>query len=239
MSGSQSFNIAAHLPAMAAQQPTTAAVHFPYKHDKNNQVFYQTLTYAELEQQSNHIAAGFRVDRNQARRPHRAYGETRLDFFALTFAMFKVGAVPILIDPGMGVKNLKVCLAEADPEAFVGIPKAHVARVLLGWGKTTLRTFLTIGPRFFWGGITLKKLLQTVVKTHHFETVATTEDETAAILFTSGSTGVPKGAVYSHGNFIAQVNALKQAYQIEPARNRSAYISIVCPVCTCSGNDFG
>ncbi len=57
-----------------------------------------------------------------------------LEFFALTFALFKLGAVVVLIDPGMGTKNLGVCLAEADPEAFIGIPKAHVARLLLRLG---------------------------------------------------------------------------------------------------------
>ena len=59
------------------------------------------------------------------------------DFFALTFALFKVGAVPVLIDPGMGVQNLGKCLAEAEPEAFIGIPKAHAARraARLGAGR--------------------------------------------------------------------------------------------------------
>ena len=32
------------------------------------------------------------------------------EFFALTFALFKFGAVPVLIDPGIGIKNLKQCL---------------------------------------------------------------------------------------------------------------------------------
>src|SRR4029079_10586107 len=41
-------------------------------------------------------------------------------------------------------------------------------------------------------------------------------DEPAAILFTSGSTGVAKGAVYTHGNFAAQVEMLKTTYGIEP-----------------------
>src|SRR5262249_39591179 len=44
----------------------------------------------------------------------------------------------------------------------------------------------------------------------------TTADETAAILFTSGSTGVAKGAVYTHGIFAAQVESLRRTYGIAP-----------------------
>jgi acyl-coenzyme A synthetase/AMP-(fatty) acid ligase len=40
--------------------------------------------------------------------------------------------------------------------------------------------------------------------------------DTAAVLFTSGSTGVAKGAVYSHGIFAAQVEMLRRLYNIEP-----------------------
>jgi len=121
-----------------------------------------------------------------------------------------------LIDPGMGLKNLKVCLAEAQPEAFIGIPKAQIARLLLGWGKETLRTVLTVGRKLFWSGTTLDSLIAPYPDDQPFETISPQADEMAAILFTSGSTGVPKGAVYSHGNFMAQVDALRTVYQIQP-----------------------
>ena len=49
-----------------------------------------------------------------------------------------------------------------------------------------------------------------------FPCAPTQPDETAAILFTSGSTGVPKGAVYTHGIFDSQVRLLKAMYRIEP-----------------------
>ena len=135
------------------------------------------------------------------------------EFFALTFALFKVGAVPVLIDPGLGVRNLKKCLAEAEPQAFIGIPKAHLARLLFGWGKQTLRIFITVGRRLFWEGTTLAALID---RGHDlpFPLAPTGRDDVAAILFTSGSTGPPKGAVYSHGNFAAQVEALREVYDI-------------------------
>ncbi len=216
MSSPKSFNIAAHLPAMAAQQPDTTAVHFPYKRDNNNQPLYQSYSYAELDQQSNRIAAGLEsIGISRGVRTVLMVTPS-LEFFALTFALFKVGAVPVLIDPGMGIKNLKVCLAEAKPEAFIGIPKAQIARLLFGWGKPTLKTILTVGSSWFCGGTSLEKILAPIAPNYNYDTVYTAADDTAAILFTSGSTGVPKGAVYSHGNFTAQVEALRDVYQIKP-----------------------
>ena len=53
-------------------------------------------------------------------------------------------------------------------------------------------------------------------RTTPFAAAATRRDETAAILFTSGSTGPPKGVVYTHGIFAAQVEALREIYDIEP-----------------------
>ena len=78
-----------------------------------------------------------------------------------------------------------------------------------------MRTVVTVGRRLFWGGYTLEQLAAlgadpcgSVAETH--------ADDIAAILFTSGSTGVPKGAVYTHGIFAAQVELLRQIYGIEP-----------------------
>ncbi len=55
--------------------------------------------------------------------------------FVLTFGLFRRGAVPVLIDPGIGRVHLARCLAEAAPSAFIGVSVAHAARVLLWLGK--------------------------------------------------------------------------------------------------------
>ena len=209
-------NIAAHLPEMARMQPHAPAVYFPQGRDRRGRVCYSHYTFSQLDRESNRIARG--LEMVGIRRGVRAVlmVPPSLDFFALTFALFKVGAVPVLIDPGMGIKNLKVCLEEAAPEAFIGVPKAHVARLLLGWGKATIRTLLTVGTRRFWGGTTLTELIGRSGGEVDYPMAATAAGETAAILFTSGSTGAPKGAVYSHGNFRAQVEMLRSLYDIRP-----------------------
>ena len=201
-------NIAAHLPKMARRHPDTPAIIFPRENRR--------LTFRELDTLSDRIAHEF-VRLGICRGMRTALMVTPgPEFFALTFALFKVGAVPVLIDPGLGVKNLKTCLAEAEPQAFIGIPKAHIARLLFGWGKGTLSILVTVGRRLGWGGTTLDAVLAGAGENHPFPVAPTTADETAAILFTSGSTGPPKGAVYSHGNFTAQVEALRRVYGIEP-----------------------
>ncbi|MCE1227845.1 MAG: AMP-binding protein, partial [Geobacteraceae bacterium] len=110
---------------MAQQQPGTTAIIFP----KGN----QRLTFQELDQLSDRICHGL-IHAGITRGTRTVLMVTPSpEFFALTFALFKVGAIPVLIDPGLGIKNLKSCLAEAKPSAFIGIPKAQVARLLFGW----------------------------------------------------------------------------------------------------------
>ena len=137
-----------------------------------------------------------------------------IEFVALTFALFRAGAAIVLIDPGIGTANMKTCLDEAKPEAFVGVPKAHAARLLLRWGRSSLRLFVTAGKKWFWGGYTLEdiKLLGSGVAGPALESTP----ETAAIMFTSGSTGAPKGAVYTHSIFAAQAEMLKDHFKIDP-----------------------
>ncbi len=209
-------NIAGHLPEMARQQPDTPAIYCPTGRDSQGRTTYFSWTFSELDRESNRVALGLESIGIKRGVRTALMVKPGPEFFALTFALFKVGAVPILIDPGMGVKNLKVCLAEAQPEAFVGIPKAHLARILLGWGKASLKILLTVGKRVLWGGATLRQITAPFPAAAEYEMARTDSAETAAILFTSGSTGVPKGAVYSHGNFVAQVEALRQVYAIRP-----------------------
>jgi acyl-CoA synthetase (AMP-forming)/AMP-acid ligase II/pimeloyl-ACP methyl ester carboxylesterase len=208
-------NIATSLVTMAQSQPQTLAIVQPFGRDRHGRIRYHHYTYRELNAESDALARGF--ERIGIGRGVRTVLMVRpsLEFFALTFALFKVGAVIVLIDPGMGTKNLGVCLAEAQPQAFAGIPKAHLARLLFGWGRGSLSTCVTVGRRFGWGGWTLEQVRRLGGDKRLSVLADTRAEEMAAILFTSGSTGVAKGVVYTHGIFAAQVESLRRLYGIE------------------------
>jgi acyl-CoA synthetase (AMP-forming)/AMP-acid ligase II len=201
---------------MARLQPSRPAVICAHGRDTQGAVTYAQHSFAELEEASNRLAlalAGAGI-----RRGTRAalMVPPSLDFFTLTFALFKAGAVPVLIDPGIGLRNLGGCLAQAMPEAFIGVPKAHAARALLGWARGSLRIKVSVGSNWNWGSHTLDKLRAQVPANSAFTPVDPATEETAAILFTSGSTGTPKGAVYTHEIFGAQVAHIRRLYGIEP-----------------------
>src|ERR1700722_5822906 len=147
-----SGNIAAHLAAMAASRPEALAIVQPRGRARQGRLRHRHYTFRELDAETDRIASG--LERVGIGRGVRTVLMTppSLDFYALTFALFKAGAIVVLIDPGMGLKRLGVCLREVEPEAFIGVPEAHLARTVLGWGRRTIRHRVTVGMRLWWGG---------------------------------------------------------------------------------------
>ncbi len=209
-----SVNVAHYLTTMARVQPYRRAVVYPAKRDANGRVAYSHLTFRQLDRESDCFAHGLSqagIDRGTRTilmvRPS-------LEFFALTFAMFKVGAVPVMVDPGMGVRRMLACLRESQAEAIIGVPPAHALRTLCPGYFKEVKVAVTVGRRWFWGGLTLTDIR--ALPWEPFRIADTRPDEIAAILFTTGSTGPAKGAIYTHGNFDAQVRYIRAQFAISP-----------------------
>ena len=209
-------NISSLITELAASMPDSPAV---IDGDR-------TISFRELEAEISLLAAGFSRAGIKPGLRAALMAPPSIEFVTLTFALFRAGAVIVLIDPGIGPANMRACLAESRPEAFIGVPKAHLARIALGWARDSLRIFITIGNNWLWGGLTLEDIKKK--GTGYFSGPAAPSEnkvacplysDTAAILFTSGSTGAPKGAVYTHAMFAAQARMLKDYFKIEPGFN--------------------
>lgn len=207
-------NVAAFLPRRAAERPWATAIVAPSGRDRHGRPRSVHLTYSELDALTDRVARG--LGRHGVGRGTRTVVMVPpgLELFMLVFGLFKAGAVPVVVDPGLGLGNLKQCLDEAEPEAFIGVPRAHAARVLLGWARRSLRRTVTVGWRGPWADTTLERVLADGGGDGAMAPVG--PDEVAAVVFTSGSTGPPKGVVYRHGNFLAQVEMVGRVVDVRP-----------------------
>uniref|UniRef100_UPI0040565DC5 fatty acid CoA ligase family protein n=1 Tax=Candidatus Electronema sp. TaxID=2698783 RepID=UPI0040565DC5 len=201
-------NIGAALHESAAARPDALAL----VTGRNGQ--YEQWTFRELLETSCRYAnalQGQGVERGQ-----RVMLMVRpsLDFIALSFALFQLGAVVILIDPGMGWRNLLRCIGAVKPEALIGIPAAQLFSRLFSGPFKTVRRRVCVGPSYGIGGSTLAAACKGVSAV--FSPAVTAEDELAAVIFTTGSTGPPKGVQYTHGIFFHQLRLIRDYYGIGP-----------------------
>jgi len=203
-----SANIARHLPLMAARQPDHPALKIPRGRTADGRIDYLTLSFVELDREVD--AWCDRLTRAGVRRGDRTLLMVRqgLPLIAVAFALFKVGAIPVIIDPGMGLRNFLHCVRRSRPRALVGIPPAQVV------SRIFFSAFKSVSTRVWVSSSPTARTAPFVIRKS--EIVNTTASAVAAILFTSGSTGAPKGVCYEHGMFEAQVRLIRETYGIQP-----------------------
>lgn len=204
----------ARLEQLAARRPRETAL-VQGRRDGSG----RTVTFARLVAGCLEAAEAF--ERAGVRRGHKAVTMTGDPYhlFTTVHGLFAVGAVPVLVDPGLPRADLRQCLDEVAPEAFVGQPLAHLGRTTLGWARGHVRTAVVTGaavpglrrrlpvPRARQGGVPAGPSVESRPPVRDSRRPAP-DDDLALIAFTSGSTGVPKGAEYHHSTLLGQAETL-------------------------------
>ncbi|MFI9408971.1 fatty acid CoA ligase family protein [Nocardia gamkensis] len=196
--------------AVVRTDPTRVAVRYADGVGHDGLPAYRHLTYRELDAWSDTIAQRLAASGVGTGTRTIVLVLPSPELYAIMFGLLKIGAVAVVIDPGMGVRKMLRCLRAVDAEAFIGIPQAHALRVLFRRGFRGVHTAVTVGRRWFWRGESLQDWGRTPTGSVTAGRPAT-EDDLLFIAFTTGSTGPAKAVQLTHGNLAAMVEQVHVA----------------------------
>jgi acyl-coenzyme A synthetase/AMP-(fatty) acid ligase len=152
----------------------------------------------------------------------------------ITFALFRISAIPVMIDPGMGIRAMLKALEGVNADAFIGIPKAHLLRKIRPSVFKNVKIWLIPGGCWFPNVQKISKFSDDERK--NYPVLEGDPCRMAAIFFTSGSTGTAKGVVYTAGMFNHQINTTKEHFNISSDATDLCTFPLLGLFAICHGN---
>jgi acyl-CoA synthetase (AMP-forming)/AMP-acid ligase II len=195
-------NVASHLKETSARLPNGKAIlsangKFPEK------------SFSELYRDVRACSAFLKTKGIEKGDKALLFVRSGYELIVLAFSLFFIGAVPVIIDPGMGLSSILRCIRTTQPNHMIGIPLAHwVSRFFRRSFKGIRGRILIRSNRFN------EETLSTPAEKNS-NPVNVSPKELAAIVFTSGSTGPPKGVCYMHKTFDGQISALRENFGMQ------------------------
>jgi len=202
--------------------------------DKPALLYPEKITYSDLEKKVNKYSFGFDHACIKPGTKTLILVPAGTDFFVLTFALLRIGAVPVMIDPGMGIKAMVAVLSDLDPEAFIGTPKAHLLRLFYPSFFKKVKIKIATGTICFGRSKRLKDLRNN--DPDQYPQHLNDPDDIAAIFFTSGSTGPAKGVIYTSGMLKNQIEITKSQFNIGSDETDLCTFPLLGLFAICHGN---
>jgi len=189
------MNLAEYLAASAGNYPEKTAV----RHEG------EKITYGELDRASNRLAQGLGDlglspgDRCMVMMPNSIH------YITLYYALAKMGVAIIPVNFLYRSHELTHIFTDATPKAFIGADPylEEISRVFAEQGAPPICLALTPPS----GGV-FKDLEGAYGAEESFQIHPTQADDPLNILYTSGTTGVPKGVMLTHGNLARNARIL-------------------------------
>ena len=124
-----------------------------------------------------------------------------VDLAAVVYGVWRAGGVTVIADRGLGLRGLGRAVQSTRPRWVIGPKQALAAATTMRWAPRARR-------------IDVHDLIEAADTTTTEPPPEPDPDDHAAVLFTSGATGPPKGVRYRHRQLVAQRDALARTYSI-------------------------
>ena len=202
------LNVSSYLSEQAERNPDSSALRFISKDKSFHGNGYDCLSFKELESTTNAQAHYFNSLGISEGTRVLIMVRPGLDLIQIVFSLLKIGSIPVVIDPGMGLANFFKCAHHSKVSVIIGEPMAIGAALFFPKSTASIQLKISIDSKF-------KKRVLAFHSQGTYKVFAPNQDDLAAILFTSGSTGSAKGVRYTHGIFSAQINLIQEQYGIK------------------------
>ncbi len=199
------MNIAEVLCRHAALRPDAPAI-VDIHHGRT-----RSLSFRDLEAESGRAATLFGKAGLQAGDGLLVFHPMSAELYAVLIGAFRLGAIPMFLDPSAGGDHIQRCCDLWAPKALVASAKAH----LLRFTSPALRKIplkYSIGMHVP-GAISWNRARSLAPAT---QMLAAATETPALVTFTSGSTGAPKAAVRTHGFLLEQHRVLAESLRLAP-----------------------
>jgi acyl-CoA synthetase (AMP-forming)/AMP-acid ligase II len=168
---------------------------------------WRRVSFGELDRLADRYAAG--LARAGVRQGDRALYLLRpsSDGYAVFYALLRLGAIPVFLDPRMAVRRLLACIQAVRPRVVLAVPALQGLRLLAPRAFASAEVVIASGRVRLPGTRLLRRCLGEANGAPH---VTVTRDDPCFLPFTSGATGLAKGVLCTHGMVQAQLELMPE-----------------------------
>jgi long-chain acyl-CoA synthetase len=209
MAASGHPNVADIVRRFAAETPDHHAIRFGSR----------TVTWRDLDQRSTRVAASLRTSGVSSQQRVAFLAKNCLEYFEVAFGAAKINAVVVAVNWRLTPAEIAYTVNDAGAKVLI-VGADFLATVDgLGPSLTTVTEIIAIGEHPRW------RSYESWLGTHpvHDESVPVQPDDICSQLYTSGTTGLPKGVLTTNANLFALLGKVQAPWRFD----RSS-VNLVC-----------
>lgn len=178
------------------------------------------ISYQDLLAKIEQFAAGLQALGIQPQEKVALFADNSPRWFIADQGIMTAGAIDVVRSSGAEQQELAYILENSDSTALVVENKKALTKLSSELANLPIALVVLLSEETPPEDISIKTInfpeLMELGKNHQLQSVEQNKDMVATLLYTSGTTGKPKGVMLSHGNLLHQVNYVKTVFQPQP-----------------------